>query len=69
MKKPCITARLLKFGSSTWARTRDTRINSHTLYGANFLPANEYNILKLTKLKSRIIIELRLMINSAALIA
>ena len=27
MKKPYIAEGLLEFGSSTWARTRDTRIN------------------------------------------
>ena len=35
-KKPHISAGLLVFGSSTWARTRDTRINSPLLYQLSY---------------------------------
>jgi hypothetical protein len=35
-KKPYISARLLEFGSPTWARTRDTRINSPLLYRLSY---------------------------------
>jgi hypothetical protein len=35
-KKPCISARLFLFGSSTWARTRDLRINSPALYRLSY---------------------------------
>jgi hypothetical protein len=37
MKKPRISAGLFHlFGSSTWARTRDTRINSPLLYRLSY---------------------------------
>ena len=31
-KKGCISATLLKFGSTSWIRTKDPMINSHLLY-------------------------------------
>jgi hypothetical protein len=36
LKKPRIAARLFEFGSPTWARTRDLRINSPSLYQLSY---------------------------------
>jgi hypothetical protein len=36
MKKACIVAGLFVSGSPTWARTRDTRINSPLLYQLSY---------------------------------